>query len=103
VGRRLIDRVVAEAVTRGYEYLAIRPVARNVDAIHRFFDVGFRTLWDTWISRWIWPGGATAGWTARTFTGWTSGTELTEPAITGGQKGKVPASVCPFLLLSCWR
>ncbi len=44
VGRRLIDRVVAEAVTRGYEYLAIRPVARNVDAIQRFFDAGFRTL-----------------------------------------------------------
>ena len=44
VGRRLIDQVVAEAVTRGYEYLAIRPVARNVDAIHRFFDAGFRTL-----------------------------------------------------------
>ena len=29
---------------RGYEYLAIRPVARNVDAIQRFFDAGFRTL-----------------------------------------------------------
>lgn len=44
VGRRLIDRVVAEAVTRGYEYLAIRPVARNVDAIQRFYNAGFRTL-----------------------------------------------------------
>ncbi len=33
-----------EAVTRGYEYLAIRPVARNVDAIQRFYDAGFRTL-----------------------------------------------------------
>src|SRR4051794_6989991 len=30
VGRLLIERVVAEAVARGYEYLAIRPVARNV-------------------------------------------------------------------------
>jgi GNAT superfamily N-acetyltransferase len=44
VGRRLIDRVVAEAATRGYEYLAIRPAARNVDAIRHFFDAGFRTL-----------------------------------------------------------
>lgn len=44
IGRRLIDRVVAEAVSRGYEYLAIRPVARNVDAIRRFYDAGFQTL-----------------------------------------------------------
>lgn len=44
VGRRLIDRVVAEAADRGYEYLAIRPVARNVDAIRRFYDAGFTTL-----------------------------------------------------------
>jgi GNAT superfamily N-acetyltransferase len=44
VGRRLIERVVAESVTRGYEYLAVRPVARNLDAIQRFYDAGFRTL-----------------------------------------------------------
>jgi len=44
VGRLLIDRVVAAAVSRGYEYLAIRPVARNVDAIRRFYGAGFRTL-----------------------------------------------------------
>jgi GNAT superfamily N-acetyltransferase len=44
VGRLLIDRVVAEARGRGHEYLAIRPVARNVDAIRRFHDAGFRTL-----------------------------------------------------------
>lgn len=43
-GRLLIDRVAAEAVARGYEYLAIRPVVRNVDAIRRFHEVGFRTL-----------------------------------------------------------
>jgi GNAT superfamily N-acetyltransferase len=44
VGRQLIDQVVAGAVARGHEYLAIRPVARNVDAIQRFFAAGFRTL-----------------------------------------------------------
>jgi GNAT superfamily N-acetyltransferase len=44
IGRLLIDRVAAEAVSRGYEYLAIRPVARNVDAIQRFYRAGFRTL-----------------------------------------------------------
>jgi GNAT superfamily N-acetyltransferase len=44
IGRLLIDRVVAEAVTRGYEYLAVRPVTRNVDAVRRFYDMGFRTL-----------------------------------------------------------
>jgi GNAT superfamily N-acetyltransferase len=44
VGRLLIERVVTEAVARGYEYLAIRPVARNVSAIRRFYDAGFETL-----------------------------------------------------------
>src|SRR5215469_426240 len=44
VGRLLIGRVVAEAVARGYEYLAIRPVARNVSAIRRFYGAGFQTL-----------------------------------------------------------
>jgi GNAT superfamily N-acetyltransferase len=44
VGRLLIERVVTEAVARGYEYLAIRPVARNVSAIRRFHDAGFQTL-----------------------------------------------------------
>jgi GNAT superfamily N-acetyltransferase len=44
VGRLLIERVVTEAAARGYEYLAIRPVARNVSAIQRFYDAGFQTL-----------------------------------------------------------
>ncbi len=44
IGRRLISRVVEEALARGYEYLAIRPVARNVSAVRRFHAAGFRTL-----------------------------------------------------------
>jgi|SRR5580704_2934240 GNAT superfamily N-acetyltransferase len=44
VGRLLIERVVTEATARGYKYLAIRPVARNVSAIRRFYDAGFQTL-----------------------------------------------------------
>lgn len=44
LGRLLIDQVVVEATTRGYEYLAIRPVARNVSAIRGFYGAGFRTL-----------------------------------------------------------
>jgi len=44
VGRLLIERVVTEAVARGHEYLAIRPVARNVSAIRRFYDAGFQAL-----------------------------------------------------------
>jgi len=44
IGRMLISRVVEEARVRGYEYLAIRPVARNVAAIRRFHAAGFRTL-----------------------------------------------------------
>lgn len=44
VGRLLIERAVTEAAARGYEYLAIRPVARNVSAIRRFHGAGFQTL-----------------------------------------------------------
>jgi GNAT superfamily N-acetyltransferase len=44
IGRRLIGRVVEEARARGYEYLAIRPVARNVAAVRRFHAAGFQTL-----------------------------------------------------------
>jgi GNAT superfamily N-acetyltransferase len=44
VGGLLIDRVVAESIARGYEYLSIRPVARNVSAIRSFYAAGFRTL-----------------------------------------------------------
>ena len=44
VGRLLVERVVTEAVARGYEYLAIRPVARNVSAIRRFYSAGFQAL-----------------------------------------------------------
>ncbi len=44
IGRMLIGRVVEEARARGYEYLAIRPVARNVAAIQRFHAAGFRAM-----------------------------------------------------------
>jgi GNAT superfamily N-acetyltransferase len=44
IGRRLISRVVEDALARGYEYLAVRPVARNVAAVGRFHAAGFRTL-----------------------------------------------------------
>jgi len=44
IGRQLISRVVEQALAQGYEYLAIRPVARNVAAIRRFHAAGFRTL-----------------------------------------------------------
>ena len=42
VARLLIGRVVQESRSRGYEYLAIRPVARNVAAIRRFRADDFR-------------------------------------------------------------
>jgi GNAT superfamily N-acetyltransferase len=44
IGRMLIARVVEEARARGFEHLAIRPVARNVAAVRRFHAAGFRTL-----------------------------------------------------------
>jgi GNAT superfamily N-acetyltransferase len=43
IGGALIEAVVHEAGRRGYEYLAIRPVARNVTAMRSFYDAGFRT------------------------------------------------------------
>ncbi len=36
VARLLIDRVVEESRGRGYEYLAIRPVARNAATLTAF-------------------------------------------------------------------
>ena len=44
IGRLLINAMVTEARARGYEYLAIRPVARNVVAVQRFHAAGFRAL-----------------------------------------------------------
>jgi GNAT superfamily N-acetyltransferase len=44
VGRLLIGRAVEESRGLGYEYLAIRPVARNVAAIRRFHAAGFTAL-----------------------------------------------------------
>jgi GNAT superfamily N-acetyltransferase len=44
IGRALISLMAEEARARGYEYLAIRPVARNVAAVRRFHAAGFRTL-----------------------------------------------------------
>jgi GNAT superfamily N-acetyltransferase len=44
IGRMLISRVVQEARARGHDYLAIRPVARNVAAIRRFHAAGFQAL-----------------------------------------------------------
>ena len=44
VARLLIGRVVEESRGRGYEYLAIRPVARNAAAIRRFHAARFTAL-----------------------------------------------------------
>jgi GNAT superfamily N-acetyltransferase len=44
IGQALIEEVVSVSTKRGYEYLAIRPVARNVTAIRSFYKQGFRTL-----------------------------------------------------------
>lgn len=44
IGHLLISRAVEEARARAYEYLAIRPVARNVAAIRRFHAEGFHML-----------------------------------------------------------
>jgi ribosomal protein S18 acetylase RimI-like enzyme len=44
IGTELIDRLKTEARVRGVEYLSIRPVARNVEAIACFHRAGFSLL-----------------------------------------------------------
>ncbi|HXW34813.1 MAG TPA: GNAT family N-acetyltransferase [Acidimicrobiales bacterium] len=44
IGRDLLGTAIEEARRRHFLYLAIRPVARNVDAISAFHAEGFRTL-----------------------------------------------------------
>jgi GNAT superfamily N-acetyltransferase len=44
IGRQLLRTAIEEARRRHFEYLAIRPVARNTGAIAAFHAAGFRTL-----------------------------------------------------------
>jgi N-acetylglutamate synthase-like GNAT family acetyltransferase len=43
-GHQLIQCAVNEARTLGLEYVTLRPVTRNVDAIRSFHAIGFRTM-----------------------------------------------------------
>ncbi|HXQ34067.1 MAG TPA: GNAT family N-acetyltransferase, partial [Anaerolineales bacterium] len=44
VGTQLIEKIKTEAKERGVEFLSIRPVARNVEAIQCFHRAGFSLL-----------------------------------------------------------
>ena len=44
IGTRLIRLMIDEAKRRGVRSLSIRPVARNVEAMTLYHDLGFRTL-----------------------------------------------------------
>ena len=44
LGTHLIEKLKTEAKERGVEYLSIRPVARNVEAIQCFYRAGFSFL-----------------------------------------------------------
>ena len=44
VGGLLLERLKIEAKTRGAGYLSIKPVARNLEAIHCFYRAGFSLL-----------------------------------------------------------
>ena len=44
IGTRLLATLKAEAKARGAEFLSIRPVARNIEAIQCFFRAGFSLL-----------------------------------------------------------
>ena len=70
----LIERVVTEAVARGYGYLAIRR-SPQLRPIKRSTKPGSRPWADTSISRWTLPTGDTAGLKARLWPTWISGTD----------------------------
>jgi len=55
IGRRLIERVVAEARSLGVLCLAVRPVARNREAISFFHRAGFRILGHVQLFQWLGP------------------------------------------------
>ena len=44
IGKTLVNHVIKEAKSRGIHYLNVRPVARNLDALSFFHDMGFQTL-----------------------------------------------------------
>jgi ribosomal protein S18 acetylase RimI-like enzyme len=44
IGRALLERMVEEARNLGVRYLGVKPVARNLEAISFYYDLGFRTL-----------------------------------------------------------
>ncbi len=44
IGRQLLGLMVEEARRRGVRSLSIKPVARNIEAMALYHDVGFRTL-----------------------------------------------------------
>jgi GNAT superfamily N-acetyltransferase len=44
IGRRLLETAIEESRRRGHEWIAVRPVARNIPSIAAFHAVGVRTL-----------------------------------------------------------
>jgi GNAT superfamily N-acetyltransferase len=44
IGTMLIERLKAEAKTRGATYLSVKPVARNIEAVQCFHRAGFSLL-----------------------------------------------------------
>ncbi len=44
IGRALLDRAIKEAKELDARYLSVKPVARNLEAISFYYDLGFRTL-----------------------------------------------------------
>ncbi len=44
IGKQLLDLMIEEAKRRGVRSLSIRPVARNVEAMALYHEMGFRTL-----------------------------------------------------------
>ena len=44
IGRLLVEKAADEAQRRGLRHLNVEPVARNVEAIQFYYDIGFKTI-----------------------------------------------------------
>jgi GNAT superfamily N-acetyltransferase len=94
IGRRLISRVVEEALARGYEYLAIRPLLATSLPSGGSMLLGSGHWGDTSTSRWTWPHGDRSGCREPACTVSTSTTERSWRTSTGASPAACSAMWC---------
>ncbi len=67
IGRLLVDRAIEEAERLGVRFFSVKPVARNIPAIHFYYRAGFQTLGEIEMFMELRPGA---------YSGWRAGPEL---------------------------